>query len=708
MSDDQILRPRRRRAVQAGRRGTAVVAAVLLVGGTGAAAYAYWQTTSTSPDGLAVADTVQAGAQPTASAAKQDLTVSWAASTTTGGRAVSGYTVQRYGTASGGTAVAATGGCAGIVATLSCTESGVPNGVWYYTVTPVLGNWAGAEGARSAGVIADGIPPSASVASISPTPNSAGYNNSSPVVINLAAQDQAGGSGVASITYTVDGGAPVTVPASTAAVSVSGDGTHTVVYSATDVAGNVSPAQQVTARIDTQAPGAPTLGAPAVVNLANVSAVPISGSAEAASTVSVTATDGAGHSVSATTTAGSTGAWSLPTLNLTALRDGQVSLVATAADAAGNVSPATAATLTKDTVAPSAPTLVVPSVVSSPNVASATVTGTTEAGASIALIVADAGSSHIVTASATADSNGNWSATGLNLSGLNDGQLTYTATATDAAGNTGPSATQTDTKKTTTTTPTFTTAPTKITTDAVTAVQLAGTSAPGASVVVSAGNSAGNGTSSTVKASTSGTWSATLNLGTFASGPLTFTAQATDSYGNTASATSSSRIGPKVASVKLTNVSGITDGKADQGDQVVVVFNEPMTPTSLCSSWTGTPDTWNLGGGLNVQIAHNGTNDVLTLTSTGCTTANFGTVYLGASYTTSGTLQFKGSGTSQSLVSLSGDGTTMTIQLGALFKGTPPTTTTTGGTPTYQGTATDTGGVPLGSSPSAPGAASVF
>lgn len=707
MSDEQIRPPRHQRVLRAGRRGGAALAAFLLVGGTGAAAFAYWQTTSTSPDGLAVADTVQPGAQPAASAAKQDVTVSWPVSTTTGGAAVSGYTVSRYSSLNGGTAVAATGSCAGVIAALSCTEASVPNGTWYYTVTPVLGNWSGAESARSVGTISDGVAPTVN-ASVSPAPNAAGYNNTSPVVVTLAAQDQPGGTGVASISYSVDGGQTTTVSGATAAVSVTTDGTHTIVYTATDGAGNVSASQQVALRIDTQAPGSPTLVVPSVVNIANVSAVPLSGTAEAGSTLAVKAADGAGHSVTGTATASSTGSWSLPAANLTALNDGTITVSATAADAAGNVSPATTASLLKDTVAPAAPTLSVPAVVSSSNVSAVGVNGTAEAGSAVSLTVTDAGSAHTVTASSTADGNGNWTVAGLNLGSLSDGQLTYSAAAEDTAGNTGATATQTGTKKTTTTTPTFTTVPAKIPSDTVSAVQLAGTAAPGVGVVVSASNAGAYTASVSVTASGSGAWSATLNLGAFASGPVTFTARATDSYGNTASATATSRIGPKVVSVTLQN--GGLGGTADTGDKVIVVFNEKMSPTSFCDGWTGGASTWTQSGGLSVVITRSGSNDTLTLSSTGCTTANFGTVYLGTNYTTAtgGNLQFKGTGGSQaSSVSLSSDQTTLTVTLGTLFKGTPATGVTKGGAATYQGTATD-GTVSLGTGPSAPGSVSLF
>ena len=104
------------------------------------------------------------------------------------------------------------------------------------------------------------------------TPNG-WYDNG--VTIRLTATDNVGGSGVASITYSVDGGAPVTVKGSTATVTISAesadddhygdydrdgadegsrDGAHVVAYYATDSAGNAEAAQALRFNIDTQKP----------------------------------------------------------------------------------------------------------------------------------------------------------------------------------------------------------------------------------------------------------------------------------------------------------------------------------------------------------------------------------------------------------------------------------------------------------------------
>ncbi|WP_157768929.1 Ig-like domain-containing protein [Pseudarthrobacter sulfonivorans] len=557
-----------------------------------------------------------------------------------------------------------------------------------------------------------------------------------PSVVNVANVDAvpvsgtAGDAGTVSVTasdsagHTVSGTATASSTGAwslpTLNLSSLNDGTVTLTATATatDTAGNVSPATTATVPKDTAPPAAPTLDAPSVVNVANVDAVPVSGTAGDADTMSVTASDSAGHTVSGPATASSTGAWSLPTLNLSSLNDGTVTLTATATDTAGNVSPATTATVPKDTAPPAAPTLTAPATVTAATATSVTVSGSAEAGTTVTLNVTDANAVHTVTATATADGTGNWSMTALNLTSLSDGQLTYTATATDTSGNTGASAAQTGTKKTTATAPQFTSVPSQITGDTVTAVPFAGTSDPGAAVALTATDSGNHSLTATATANGSGNWSAMMNLSTLNSGPVTFSAQATDTYGNISTVTTAtSRIGPRVVSVTLQN--GGTAGKADTNDKVVVAFNEPMSPSSFCNTWTSTTGPWTQSSNsVSVLISRNTSapNDTLTL-STGCTTNNFGTVNLGAHYTTStgGNLTFKGTSTlPRSSVSLSADGKTLTITLGALKSGTRATGVPAG-TPTYQGTtsgqlgiATDTSGVPLGRNPSGSGTASRF
>jgi hypothetical protein len=206
-----------------------------------------------------------------------------------------------------------------------------------------------------------------------------------------------------------------------------------------------------------------------------------------------------------------------------------------------------------------------------------------------------------------------------------------------------------------------------------------------------------------------------MNLTSLNSGPVTFSAQATDPYGNVSAAgTATSRIGPRVVSVGLTN--GGVAGKADAGDTVTVVFDAAMSPSSFCSTWTSTNSTLN-NNSVVVQITPNNGNDALTVT--GCTTtSNFGTVYLGGTYANGGSLSFKGGGqgTTMSQVSLGTDGKTLTITLGTFANSSKGTqVSSTGGAPTYSGAVagqtgapTDSTGVAVGSTPSAPGTVSRF
>ncbi|QWN43321.1 hypothetical protein MFABIIPG_00774 [Acinetobacter baumannii] len=101
------------------------------------------------------------------------------------------------------------------------------------------------------------------------------------------------------------------------------DGPHTITVTATDAAGNAGTDTAVVT-IDTTAPNAPVLDP---INATD----PVSGTAEAGSTVTVTYPDG----TTATVVAGTDGSWSVP--NPGNLVDGDT-VTATATDPAGNTS----------------------------------------------------------------------------------------------------------------------------------------------------------------------------------------------------------------------------------------------------------------------------------------------------------------------------------------------------------------------------------
>ncbi|MCP9001768.1 hypothetical protein NFC73_18850 [Pseudarthrobacter sp. RMG13] len=249
--------PRTRRKA----RIASVMAAALIISWGAPAANAYWQTLS-SNNGGARADAILAVAAPTASASADAASVSWAQSTTAAGRPVSGYTVARYSSTTGGTKVAAGGGCAGTVAALGCSEAALPAGTWYYTVTPVLAAWAGPESARSGGVAGD------SAAPIAPTVSAPGIVNTLNVSnVNVDVTAEAG----ASVRVTVADAPPVGTPQQTLTQNLTANGSvqtisfnlstfsnGTIAYTAmaTDAAGNESTPGAATSTKDTVAPTA--------------------------------------------------------------------------------------------------------------------------------------------------------------------------------------------------------------------------------------------------------------------------------------------------------------------------------------------------------------------------------------------------------------------------------------------------------------------
>lgn len=249
----QQLRPRKARIA-------GIVAAALVISWGAPAANAYWQTLGSNPGG-AKGDSILAVAAPTASASAGAAVVSWLQSTTTGGRAVSGYTIARYSSATGGAKVAAGGACAGTVTVLTCSEAALPAGTWYYTVTPVLASWAGVESARSGGV----------TAADTTAPDAPSINTPQP--INLASAP------IASVSGTAEAGSLVTVtvtdsatPQHSAVKTASADaltgqwtistfdlraltdGIITYTATAKDAAGNISVPRSVQSTKDVVAP----------------------------------------------------------------------------------------------------------------------------------------------------------------------------------------------------------------------------------------------------------------------------------------------------------------------------------------------------------------------------------------------------------------------------------------------------------------------
>jgi len=406
---------------------------------------------------------------------------------------------------------------------------------------------------------------------------------------------------------TAEGGSTVVVivdgtPVGTATADASGawsftpivalaDGPHTVRATATDAAGNTSLSSNTNAfTVDTLAPAAPVVLAPADGSVTSDNTPTYSGTAEAGSTVNIFV-DGASVG---TTTANAAGAWSFtPT---TALADGQHTVRATATDAAGNTSAnSNTNTFTVDTTPPAAPVVLTPADGAVITDNTPAYSGTAEAGVTVTIIVDGAS-----VGTTTADATGAWSFTP--TTALADGQHTVRATATDTVGNTSPSS-NTNTFMVDTAAPA---APVVLTpADGVTindnTPTYSGTAEPGSTVaVIVDGTQVG-----TTTATAAGTWSFTPTTGLL-NGTHTVRATATDAVGNTSPSSNTNTFivdaTPPPAPVVLTPANGATindntptySGTAEPGSTVTVIVDGASVGTitaDAAGNWSFTPGT---------------------------------------------------------------------------------------------------------------------
>ncbi|WP_375195977.1 Ig-like domain-containing protein [Sphingobium sp.] len=223
-------------------------------------------------------------------------------------------------------------------------------------------------------------------------------------------------------------------------------GDHSFTARATDAVGNQGTlSSPFVIRVDTSAPAAPviagitddvgTLQGPVANGGVTNDTVPLlRGTAEAGSTVTILANG----SALGTAIADASGNWSFSPAS--PLTEGSYSFTATAADAAGNASPASGAfAITVDLTAPAAPVINVITDDVAPNTgtianggisndSAPTLNGTAAAGATV--LVYDNGA---LVGSAVANGTGAWSFTP--STALGNGAHSFTAVAVDAAGN---------------------------------------------------------------------------------------------------------------------------------------------------------------------------------------------------------------------------------------------------------------------------------
>ncbi|EBX9329636.1 type I secretion C-terminal target domain-containing protein [Salmonella enterica subsp. enterica serovar London] len=382
------------------------------------------------------------------------------------------------------------------------------------------------------------------------------------------------------------------------------DGTRTLTVTATDPAGNVSPATSgFTNVVDTLAPTVPLItsivddvpnntGAIGNGQSTNDTQPTLNGTAEANSAVSIF-DNGA---LVATVNANASGNWSwTPTA---ALGQGSHAYSVSAADAAGNVSAASpSTTIIVDTIAPGAPgNLVI-------NATGNRVTGTAEAGSTVT-ITSETG---VVLGTATADGTGSFTAT---LTPAQTNGQPLLAFAQDKAGNTGIAAgfTAPDTRVPEAPIITNVVDDVGIYTGAIANGQvtndaqptLNGTAQAGATVSIY-NNGALLGTTT---ANASGNWSFTPT-GNLTEGSHAFTATATNANGtgsvSTAATVIVDTLAPGTPSGTLSADGGSLSGQAEANSTVTVTLAGGVTLTTTAGSngaWSLTLPTKQIEGQL--------------------------------------------------------------------------------------------------------------
>ncbi|MBN8232186.1 OmpA family protein [Corallococcus macrosporus] len=436
--------------------------------------------------------------------------------------------------------------------TVLCTATVSAGGTWSCTSTVQLADGAHTVTAQAADANGNLSPTTSVDFSVDAT---------APVapVISTPAQNAQLNTTTPTFTGTAEAGSTVTVREGTtvlctATANASGvwsctsstlaQGAHTISATARDAAGNTGPASTaVPFSVDTVAPAAPVVTAPTANQTVTTKTPVLSGTAEGGSTVTVRE----GTTVLCTATANASGAWSCTSASLS---EGAHTVTATARDAAGNTGPAsTAVPFTVDSIAPVAPVITAPT--SGQTVATQTpaLSGTAEANSTVTVREGTT-----VLCTTTANGSGAWSCTS---SQLTDGSHTISATARDAAGNTGPASTSVPfTVDTTAPIAPVIASPTANQTVATQTPTLSGTAEPNSAVTVREGTTV----LCTATANSSGAWSCTSS--TLTDGPHTLTATARDAAGNTGPASTAVPFSVDTTAPAIPVVTAPTSGQA--------------------------------------------------------------------------------------------------------------------------------------------------
>ncbi|MFC0274564.1 LysM peptidoglycan-binding domain-containing protein [Metabacillus herbersteinensis] len=306
------------------------------------------------------------------------------------------------------------------------------------------------------------------------------------------------------------------------------DTTLTILATQTSLSGIMSQAGKATIVKDTAAPTAPIFNTNNFINKANQSSYFLTGTAEANAQVNINVSNVNGKAIEINWRANANGEYRIP-VDLSALNDGDVTFKIAQMDQAKNVSPFTTKTLLKDTIGPMNINIdLLPSIFSG-NMNNYKISGTAEPHITLDILLTDGVTN--MTKTVTTDFNGRFELP-ISVTPLNDGNITVSFIATDAAGNIGEPQPVTITKDTKAPAEAVATVEPFVNRLNMTDYSITGSSVEeGAQVkaVVSDGTTEITKTAMVIN----GSFEADLDLSSLKDGRLTFELTQTDKAGNT-------------------------------------------------------------------------------------------------------------------------------------------------------------------------------
>lgn len=363
---------------------------------------------------------------------------------------------------------------------------------------------------------------------------------------------------------------------------------------------------------------APTLVTTQIINSQSAAAYPVKGTAEPASQVQVVFFDGVNAPITTEVLANEKGEFNT-FVNLSKLRDGPISITSKAIASSGNESGMTKLTVKKDTTVV-APIFQELQDITGKNVANYTFTGTAEPNATIAIRATD-GLNQAIESTITTNENGTFQAA-LNLSGLNDGVITITATTTDEAQNRSTPAQVTVTKDSIVGEPVLDTKQT-ITTQNANHYTLVGIADPGSTVQIVLSDGVNPEMTVEAVANESGEFRTNVDLRALNDGEIFVTASAVDEHGNQSDVERATLIKettlapPVIRNTEIINSLTATNyhifGMAQPGTTVDITVSDGVNPDIITST------TANENGEYNAAI------DVSAMLDTNLTVSAFQT-----------------------------------------------------------------------------------